>query len=182
MEAFGILVSSAGRRGALVAILRRALAQLGLEGPIVAADVSGYSAAFHLADRGALVPPQSDPGFVDALLELCEREAIRLVIPTHDGELPLLAAARDRFAAIGATVSISDPATIEIGRDKFRTHAWLTAEGFPTVRQGTVTDVLADAASWRWPLVAKPREGSAGIGVMHCHSVADLPEGDVVVQ
>jgi carbamoyl-phosphate synthase large subunit len=165
-----------------VAILRRALANLGLEGPIVASDVSGYSAAFHLADRGALVPPHADPGFVDALLELCEREAIRLVIPTHDGELPLLAAARDRFAAIGATVSISDPATVAIGRDKARTHAWLAAEGFPTVRQGTVTDVLADAGSWRWPLVAKPREGSAGIGVTRCQSVADLPEGDVVVQ
>jgi carbamoyl-phosphate synthase large subunit len=182
MDRFGILVSSAGRRGALVAILRRALANLGLDGPVVASDVSGYSAAFHLADRGLLVPRQSDPGFVDALLELCEREAIRLVVPTHDGELPPLAAARDRFAAIGTTVSISDPATVAIGRDKARTHAWLTAEGFPTVRQGTVTDVLADAGSWRWPLVAKPREGSAGIGVLRCQSVADLPEGDVVVQ
>jgi len=182
MDRFGILVSSAGRRGALVAILRRALANLGLDGPVVASDVSGYSAAFHLADRGLLVPRQSDPGFVDALLELFEREAIRLVVPTHDGELPPLAAARDRFAAIGTTVSISDPATVAIGRDKARTHAWLTAEGFPTVRQGTVTDVLADAGSWRWPLVAKPREGSAGIGVLRCQSVADLPEGDVVVQ
>jgi carbamoyl-phosphate synthase large subunit len=45
-----------------------------------------------------------------------------------------------------------------------------------------VADVLADAASWRWPLVAKPREGSAGIGITRCHSVADLPEGDLVVQ
>ena len=153
MEPFGILVSSAGRRGALVAIFRRALAQLGLEGPIVAADASGYSAAFHLADRGALVPPQSDPGFVDALLELFEREAIRLVIPTHDGELPLLAAARDRFAAIGATVSISDPATIEIGRDKFRTHAWLTAEGFPTVRQAD--SVAVDSATGRLALAGR---------------------------
>ena len=98
MTPFPILVSSAGRRGALVQILRRSLAHLSLGGPILATDVSGYAAAFHLADRGIVVPPQSDPGFVDALLEICEREQVRLVVPTHDGELPLLAAARDRFA------------------------------------------------------------------------------------
>ena len=164
------------------AILRRSLANLGLTGPILASDVSGYAAAFHLADRGIVVPPQSDPAFVDALLEICEREGVRLVVPTHDGELPLLAAARDRFAEIGATLSISAPETIAIGRDKAQTHAWLAEHGFPTVRQGTVADVLAAAASWQWPLIAKPRLGSAGIGVVHCASVADLPEGDVVVQ
>jgi carbamoyl-phosphate synthase large subunit len=182
MEAFPILVSSAGRRGALVEIMRRSLANLGLAGPILASDVSGYAAAFHLADRGIVVPPQSDPGFVDALLEICEGEGVRLVVPTHDGELPLLAAARDRFAAVGATVSISSPEAVAIGRDKAETHAWLTEQGFPTVRQGTVSDVLAAAGSWQWPLIAKPRAGSAGIGVVHCASVADLPEGDVVVQ
>ncbi len=165
-----------------MSILRRSLANLGLTGPILASDVSGYAAAFHLADRGIVVPPQSDPGFVAALLQICEREGVRLVVPTHDGELPLLAAARERFAAVGATVSISAPETIAIGRDKARTHAWLTEHGFPTVRQGTVSDVLADASSWQWPLIAKPRAGSAGIGVVRCASVADLPEGDVVVQ
>ncbi len=45
-----------------------------------------------------------------------------------------------------------------------------------------MSDVLAAAASWQWPLIAKPRSGSAGIGVVHCASVSDLPEGDVVVQ
>lgn len=182
MEPFPILVSSAGRRGALIGILRRALDRLGLAGPVLASDVTGYAAAFHLADRGLLVPRQDDPAFVDALLALCEREGVRLVIPTHDGELPLLAAARGRFAEIGTTVSVSAPETIAIGRDKVRTHAWLTAEGFPTVRQGTVDDVLAASADWRWPLIAKPRAGSAGIGVTRCASVSDLPEGDVVVQ
>lgn len=182
MEPFPILVSSAGRRGALVGVLRRSLANLGLAGPILASDVSGYAAAFHLADRGIGVPPQADPAFVDALLEICEREQVRLVVPTHDGELPLLAAARDRFAAVGATVSISASGTIAIGRDKAQTHAWLTEHGFPTVRQGTVSEVLAAATSWRWPLIAKPRSGSAGIGVVRCATVADLPEGDIVVQ
>jgi carbamoyl-phosphate synthase large subunit len=161
----GILLSSAGRRGALVGILRRTLADLGLEGDVVAADVSPLSAAFHLADHGVVVPPHVDPDFVEVLLATCERHAVRLLVPTHDGELPVLAAARDRFAAIGTTVSVSAPATVAIGRDKVRTSAWLVANGFPTVRQASVADVVADPAAWAWPLIVKPREGSAGIGV-----------------
>ena len=148
MTPFPILVSSAGRRGALVAILRRSLANLGLTGPILASDVSGYAAAFHLADRGIVVPPQSDAGFVDALLEICEREQVRLVVPTHDGELPLLAAARDRFAAVGTTVSISD-ARDDRDRPRQGADARLADRArLPDRPPGhRVADVLAAAAS-----------------------------------
>ena len=58
------------------------------------------SSAARLADRRVVVPTQSEPGFVDATLEACRAHGVRLLVPTHDGELPLLAAARERFAEI----------------------------------------------------------------------------------
>jgi carbamoyl-phosphate synthase large subunit len=182
---FTILVTSAGRRGALVGLLRRALAEAGQEGRVLAADASPLSAAYHLADAGFIVPPHADPGHVDALLDLCRREQVGLVIPTHDGELPLLAAARDRFAAVGATVSVAAPEAVAIGRDKARTHAFCMQHGFPTVRQAAQEVVLARTDAWRWPLIAKPREGSASIGVTRVETPDDLSrlEGaDLVVQ
>jgi carbamoyl-phosphate synthase large subunit len=182
---FTILVTSAGRRGALVGILRRALVEAGQEGRVLAADASPLSAAFHLADQGFIVPPHADPGHVDALLELCQREQVNLVVPTHDGELPLLAAARDRFTAAGVTVSVSSPEVVEIGRDKARTHAFCLHEGFPTVRQAARDVVLAQTDSWRWPLIAKPRTGSASIGVVRVDTPDDLlrlESHDLVVQ
>ncbi len=86
-------------------------------------------------------------------------------MPTHDAELPLYAAARERFAEVGCTISVSGPETVAIGRDKRATHDWLVANDLPTVRQGTPADVLAEPDSWRWPLIVKPRAGSAAIGV-----------------
>jgi carbamoyl-phosphate synthase large subunit len=184
-ERFPILVSSAGRRGALVGILQRTLRDLVLEGPVIAADASPLAAALHLADVHAVVPRQSDPGYVDALLELCVRHGVRLVVPTHDGELPILAAERERFAAIGACVSVSAPAVVAIAGDKDRTHAWLVASGFPTVRQASPQAVLEEPADWSWPLVMKPRLGSAGLGVEVVSGPARLAVRageDVVVQ
>ncbi len=182
---FTILVTSAGRRGALVELLRRSLAEAGTPGRVLAADASQLSAAYHLADAGFLVPPHADPGYVDTLLELCAREDVRLVIPTHDGELPLLAAARDRFTAAGVTVSVSAPETVAIGRDKAQTHAFCLQHGFPTVRQAAREVVLAQTDAWRWPLIAKPREGSASIGVQLVDTPDDLERldrADIVVQ
>lgn len=185
VEPFGVLVSSAGRRGALVQLLRQTLRELGLTGEVAASDQSPLSAAFHLADRGELVPPQTDPGFIDALLEICERRRIRLLIPTHDGELPILAAARTRFGAVGTTVAVSSPAAVAIGRDKVATHAFCNEHGFPTVRQASRAEVLAAAADWPWPLVAKPRFGSAAIGVSAVTTPSELAaiaRDDLVVQ
>jgi len=182
---FPILVSSAGRRGALVGILRRTLADLGLAGEIVATDMTPLSSALQLADRHVVVPPQTDPGFVDATLAACREHGVRLVVPTYDGELPLLSAARERFAEIGTTVSISAPETVAIGRDKVLTHRWLVEHGFPTVRQARPDEVLAAPGDWPWPLMVKPRTGSAAIGVRRVAGPDDLARArdeDVVVQ
>lgn len=182
---FPILVSSAGRRGALVGILRRTLADLGLDGEIVATDMTPLSSALQLADRRAVVPPQTDPDFVDATLAVCREHGVRLVVPTHDGELPLLSDARERFAAIGTTVSISAPDTVAIGRDKALTHRWLVDQGLPTVRQARPDEVLAAPGDWPWPLMVKPRTGSAAIGVRRVADPDELiraRDEDVVVQ
>jgi carbamoyl-phosphate synthase large subunit len=181
----GILVTSAGRRGALIDLLRRALAEAGEEGRVLAADASPLSAAYHLADEGFLLPRHDDPGHVDALLDLCIRQGVRLVIPAHDGELPLLAAARERFAAEGVTLSVSGPATVTIARDKVRTHAFCLEHDLPTVRQAAREVVLAGSDAWRWPLISKPRCGSASVGVHRVESpdeLARLPGDDLVVQ
>jgi len=165
-------------------LFRAALADLELEGRVLAADMSPLSAAFHHADDRFLVPRCTTEEFVPAMLELCEREQVALVVPTIDTELPALAAARDRFAQAGVTVAISDPDTIAIGADKRLTHRWLVDNGFPTVAQGEVVDVIADPGSWDFPAIVKPVRGSASIGVRLVQRASELEgaHSDVVVQ
>jgi len=99
------------------------------------------------------------------MLEICRENEIGLVVPTIDTELSVYAAHRDAFATIGTTVAVSSPGVVAIGADKVRTHAWLVANGFPTVRQGTIDDVLAAPESWPYPFLVKPSGGSSSIGV-----------------
>ena len=182
-----ICLLSAGRRVALLECFRGAMRGLGLTGRVFVVDCSRSAPTFYLADDAWKVPPCTAPDFVPTLLDLCERERIRLIVPTIDTELPAYAAHRQDFAAIGVTVAVSGPETVAIAADKILTHRWLTDNGFPTVRQATPAEVLARPDEWRFPLIAKPRGGSAGMGVIRATSpealrLAVAERDDLVVQ
>jgi carbamoyl-phosphate synthase large subunit len=128
--------------------------------------MSAVSGAYHAADGSWPMPRCTGPDFVPEMLGLCRREDVRLIVPTIDTELPVYSAHREDFAAIGTVVAVSAAEVIAIGNDKTRTHEWLVERGFPTVRQSSLDDVLSDdARAWSFPLIAKPRFGSASIGV-----------------
>jgi carbamoyl-phosphate synthase large subunit len=181
---FNILLSSAGRRVALLNIFRKSLRDLGLEGRVLAADASPLAPALFVADGAARVPPCTAPGFVQEMIDLCERERVRLLIPTVDPELPVLASARDQFAAIGCTVALSSIETVLIGCNKRQTHQFLTAHRLPRVQQFELAEVLAAPKNLPYPLIVKPVVGSASIGVQVIHDERALSSanGDVVVQ
>ncbi|MBM4049614.1 MAG: ATP-grasp domain-containing protein [Planctomycetes bacterium] len=186
MSPFNVLISSAGRRIGLLESFRQALRVLGLNGRVYAIDCSSAAPAFHLADSAWLVPRCTEPDFAATVLALCKRECVALVVPTIDPELPLYAAARAHFEAHRISVAVSDPETVHLCYDKQETHAWLVAKGFPTTRQAALLEVLRHLDGWRFPLIAKPRYGSASVGVRRAHSHADLltmadPE-DAIVQ
>lgn len=176
-----VLISSAGRRVELLRAFRRTCDTFhddvpgsGGPGGVLAVDCSWFSSAFHDTDEAFLVPRCADPDFVPRVVEICRTHGVDLVVPTIDPELPVYAAARDQFAGVNTTVAISSPEVVAIASDKQRTHEWLSAEGFPTVRQGTVDGVRADPGSWRFPLVVKPRFGSASVGVTVVRNIAEL--------
>jgi carbamoyl-phosphate synthase large subunit len=180
-----VLISSAGRRVELLRAFRRTVAPTG--GRVLAVDCSWWSSAFHDADDAFLVPRCDDPAFIDEMLRICAEHRVDLVIPTLDPELPLYAAACARFAEIGTTVAISSPEVVAIAGDKQRTHDWLVTNGFPTVRQGSLAEILGNPDAWHFPLVVKPRFGSASIGVAFVRNIDELERAvaaapDAVVQ
>ncbi len=169
-----VCLSSAGRRVALLEGFREALRELAPGGHVYAVDACLTAPALRLADAAWQAPYCSAPAFLPAMLELCRRERIGLIVPTIDTELPVYAAHREEFAELGVVVAVSGPETVSIAADKVRTHAWLTSHGFPTVRQGLAREVLAHPDDWPFPLVVKPRWGSAGKGVEVATSVEAL--------
>jgi carbamoyl-phosphate synthase large subunit len=168
-----ILVSSAGRRGALLGALRHGGAVAGRSARIVVTDRSPLSAAGHLADSFHLVPSVTAPGFVEAMVDLVQRQQVDVIVPTIDPELAVLAAHRSTFEAKGAVALVSDLETIEICSDKGRSSRWLADHGFPVPAQYELDEAAALPAG-AWPLFFKPRQGSSSIGAHAVHSPAEL--------
>lgn len=181
-----MLLSSAGRRVALLRAFRSAAQGLGVDLEICAGDLRpAWSPACVEADHAVTMPPASSPDFVGAMLSFCRRRGIDLVVPTIDTELSPLGHARDRFDAIGTTVAVSSPVLVDMARDKLATAVFLAAADIPAPRTTTPEVLLAEGIDWPWPLLAKPRHGSSGFGVTLVHGrdeVRRLPAEPYVVQ
>lgn len=174
-EPLRVLVTSAGRRVELVRCFRRDGEALPVPVEVCACDVDpGWSAACRVADRAFRVPPIVDPGYASAVLELCRAEGIRLLVPTVDPELAPLAAMQEAFAAAGIELAISSCELIAIARDKLLTAMHLAAHGVPTPRTMTLEAALAEPDAWSWPVLVKPRHGSAGRAVTRVGTPAEL--------
>jgi carbamoyl-phosphate synthase large subunit len=180
---FNILISSAGRRVALLEGFRQSLGVLHVPGRVMAIDCSPLAAAFHRADRAFVVPRCVDPAFIPSVAEICRREGVSLIVPTIDPELPVYAARRAEIEAAGARVLVSSEAVVAICRDKVLTHRWLVDRGLPAVAQWEVGRVPTGQPL---PLIAKPRFGSAAVGVRCITRAEDLEAlpatGDMIVQ
>ncbi len=124
-----ILVTAAGAPG--TAALLRGLRENGeRDVRLVGVDMSERSVGGHLCDAFHLVPPGSDPGYADAVLELVERENADVVLPQSSFDLPGLASARERFPV---PVLVSRPETVRRSNDKAETYSLLQRIGVPTI-------------------------------------------------
>jgi carbamoyl-phosphate synthase large subunit len=142
-----VLVSACGAPG--TAALVRALRENG-ERPVrlVGTDMSERAVGRHLCDTFHAVPPGSDPGFADAMLDVCRSEGVEVVLPQSSFDLPGLAAAKSRFAAEDVAVLVSSPEAIARANDKAETYAMLDAIGVrgPAWRRVRGSEAIAEAA------------------------------------
>ncbi len=146
MRQLTILVSASGAPG--TAALLSALRENG-ERPVrlVGTDMSERAIGRHLCDSFHLVPPGSDLGFSDAVLEACRREGVDVVLPQSSFDLLGLAEAKERFEAEGVTVMVSSPEAIRRSNDKAESYAMLDAIGVkgPAWRRARGPEAVAAA-------------------------------------
>lgn len=164
------LLSSGGRRGALLQILRGV--QQKDDSMVIVTDASELSAAGRLADHFELVPRIQHPDFVPRILEICKKYNVDTVVPTIDTELEVFARNRDKFAVIGVDVLVSVPDVIQLSSDKWKFNSWLEQNDFPAIKTFEVEGFAPDMISG--PVVAKPRGGSSSIGVFRAENAAKL--------
>jgi carbamoyl-phosphate synthase large subunit len=159
-----VLLTCAGRRSYEIGAFRQAV---GDQGRVLACDADPNAPALQMADGAFVVPRIDADDYVDALLELCAQHEVGLVIPAFEPELPILAARRAEFEAIGTNVLVSSPEVIATCYDKVATAAFLAARGIRSPRtylslEGATTAL--HAGEFAFPVMVKPRFGVSSIG------------------
>lgn len=186
-----ILFSSAGRRVQLLRSFRRALSQRQEEGKILAADMEPTAPALYEADKAFIVPPVASSEYVTRLLDICRSELVRVVVPLIDPELPILAEHTAEFARIGTTVLVSSADSVRVADDKLATAAFFEACGVAYAKTccASEAETALAAGCIGFPVIVKPRRGSAGKGVHCCRTERELrfylercTDDEVVVQ
>ncbi len=163
-----VLLTSVGRRGYLVRYFKEAL---GPDGHVWGADNSRYAPAFSYCDHRVIVPEITHTDYLDHLLALCTSRQIDILIPLIDPELEILSGFREEFERRGILLLLSRRQTIEIASDKYLTWQFAQQQGITMPKTYiTVKDALDHIASETvsWPLLVKPRRGSASMNLTYC--------------
>ena len=157
----GVLFTCIGRRVSLLNSFRRASRQLKINAAFFGTDTTDLSSALQLCDEGFLVKPTTHARYIGQLLSIVKANRVKLLVPTVDLDLKLLARNKPKFTALGCRVLVSTPEVIDICQDKRKTYRFLIKNGFDTPATISVASALSKK-KLNWPCFLKPWNGSAG--------------------
>jgi carbamoyl-phosphate synthase large subunit len=169
----GVLFTCIGRRVSLLNSFRAAGRDLKINLSVLGTDTTELSSALQLCDKKFLVKPITHRDYVSQLLAIVKANSVKLLIPTIDTDLLLLARHKPKFAAAGCCVLISKPGVVEVCRDKRKTCRFLCKNGFDTPLTLTVRTALA-RKNLNWPCFLKPWDGNASRGTAKVNNRKEL--------
>ena len=158
-----VLFTCIGRRVSLLNSFAAAARQLKIDAALIGTDTTELSSAFQLCDKGFLVRPATHAGYIRQLLTIVKSNRVKLLIPTVDLDLKLLAQNKPKFAAMGCRVLVSTPDVVDICQDKRKTYRFLLKNGFDTPVTMSIRTALSKK-KLNWPCFLKPWDGYAGRG------------------
>lgn len=169
-----ILFTCAGRRNYLLQYFKEALNG---EGKVIAADMQRSAPAMAVADEAYIVPGVYDKNYINNLKDICKKEQIKSLISLNDLELPILAAAKNSFYKAGVKPIISEEKVIDVCFDKHQTVMFgetinlNNPKTYITLRQAITA---LNKGILKFPVIVKPRWGSASIGIETPESLEEL--------
>lgn len=172
-----ILICSVGRRVQLIDCFKKELNQVG--GKVMAVDCDPTAPALYHADLYEIVPRINHPEYISVIKDICKNFEIDAVLSLIDPELTLLASYKEEFERDGVRVIVSDKPVIDICYDKYATSTFLSEHELPFVPTYIDLEVVIEELNYgnlEFPLIVKPKNGSASIGVRKIANISDLQE------
>jgi carbamoyl-phosphate synthase large subunit len=163
-----ILITSAGQRVSLVRAFQKELNKLYPGKMVFTTDmVPELSAACNVSDKYFRVKRVTDPGYIDELMNICIVNDIKMIVPTIDTELLILAQNKKRFCESGIYVIISSTWFIEQCRDKRKTNLFFENRNIEVPKS-------IDKLNPEFPLFIKPYDGSLSANTFLIETAEEL--------
>ena len=161
MERIRVMVTGVGGGGngeQLVKALRMSEKNYDLIG----ADITPVSKGLFYVDHKRILPPASDPNYIETLLKVCKEEGVQALFTGSEPELKKVSEVQDEIRAAGIFLPMNPKSVIDTCMDKSKTMAFLDANGFAhpfsvTIRSEADLEKITD-----FPVVIKPSIGGGG--------------------
>jgi carbamoyl-phosphate synthase large subunit len=163
-----ILITSAGRRVELVNIFKSTLKNYFPNAKVFACDCSPeLSPACFASDQSLPISRVYSKNYIQDLIRICLSNEIKLIIPTIDTELEILAKNRSQLIENGITPIVSDHSIITLCSDKRRTKELFSKFNIPYPKIYTKENIV-------FPAFFKPYDGSGSHGAGVLFSSRDM--------
>lgn len=182
-----ITIGVTGVGGGVGQSILRAIMYNNLQSRTIGMDMRAMNSGMYWTDRAYLVPPVArEEEYIQRLLDICVREQMDVLIPGLDFELAPLARHRQRFLEQGCVVIVGSPEAVRLSADKRAMYEFARVRGLPFVTTYTLVEAQNLVSELEFPVIAKPRAGSASVGARLLHTAEDLlgipASEDLIVQ
>ena len=129
---------------------------------LIGADITPVSKGLFQVDRRRILPPATDPNYIDTLLHVCREEGVQALFTGSEPELKKISAVQDMIRSEGIFLPMNPQSVIETCMDKSKTMAFLDEHGFAHPASVTIRGEADFEKVTKFPVVMKPSIGGGG--------------------
>ncbi|SDO11212.1 ATP-grasp domain-containing protein [Alkalicoccus daliensis] len=172
-----VLITSTARRIDFVGFFQEAYRKLDINGKVIATDPEYNAPSLQQGDISYVVPAHTDPEYANVILEICKEHEVKGILPLNDLEVAQLIEHKDKFMENGISVFVPSADVNEKIRDKGKYEELLG--GFGVKAPKTFSNVkdtkkAVESGELDLPVILKPRNGSASVGIEFVYYLEDL--------
>lgn len=174
-----ILITSAGRRVKVIQYFKREVDPI--KGMIITADLDHNAPALYFSDFDYTVPEIYAENYISELLAICEEHHVSAVLALIDPELEVLAANAAAFTKKNITLIVSELEMVKMCFDKYEAYQFFQQNNLAAVPTFLSKEMIVQQINdevLEFPLIAKPRKGSASEGIAYVKDRSELQKLD----
>jgi len=167
-----VLITSAGTASA-VSVIKALKLQTEINIRITAVDTDPLAPGLFLADSYRVVPPASNPNYINELIDFALSIGATILIPIYSKEIELIAQHHSTLLEHGIQTLLPAPEVIALCNNKTAMNACVTELGIQIPRTYTSEEILQVSENVL-PVFAKPNSGSSSTGAQKFETLAPL--------